>query len=462
MNKQKIILVVLFFGAIGSAQEFNDRTNLPPINISNAIQSAIQEHPQADIARDSIELAEQGVRGARADFLPTSGVSYDISQNKNPLALGLGLATMGTSGVNVSQSIFNLSSFFSYQASKERLKAATYSAASTDVRMAAQALGTYIEVLRLRLTLEFAKEHLDYLEDLRQSIQKGDLKGRATPDDLILIESEYGKVLTEKYKGIDQAKASESNFLRDTRLEAPKYFLVEPEPLSIPEGPEGVAAIGRAQNPGFKALEAGITANEKDVKAANAGYLPRVDAVASAYKFGRPGGDFKEYNIGGASVGITVTVPLFDPRRGPNIASRKIDQRLASSQLQNVINNWDAEVAKTYSQINIRNMGIKGLCDGLQNRLKTVESMRSRLVSQVTVQDLLFQKQELVKNGVNLFSEFLAEVLDTYNVHVLMGTIVQDIPEALNDSNRPAGPNPQLMGMEVYQNLLQRCTARGH
>jgi len=453
------LIIFLFLSIMTLISEAQDRSELPPIGISNVIKHALATLPQALIALENVEFARMGIESSRAELLPVASANYNFSANQNPISLGRGEVQIGSSGFSVSQSLINLPSVFAYRAAKERLNTAISNADGDAIKIASQAAISYVDVLKLRITLDLAAEHFEFISDLIKSIKEGDLKGRATENDLTMVVGAWGTAKSDQSHWTEEADKAENNFFQNSNVTAKDYFLVLPETLTVPT--EVVDAIETAlqKNPGLLAAHSRIQVAGKDVAAAKSTYLPRVDVVGSAYYVNRPVGDFKQLKMGGASVGIAVAVPLFDKKRGALVGTQKVKQRISNLQLEAETRSLTNNLKNVYVQNKQHKEGLNGLCHSLRNRLTTVESMRQEVLTKYTVQDLLKEKLALVKTAVDLNNELLSEVLDSYNVQVQMGTLMDNLPEPI-DTNMPKRPNPQLKGMESYQGLLDQCEGR--
>jgi outer membrane protein TolC len=451
------VLLGLFVCSAAIAQ-VPDRSKLPPIGIANVIEFALQAHPQAQIAADNVELAKQAVNSARADFKPGASASYNFSEIHNPVTSGLGDAQVGLAGVTVTQPLLNIGGFFNFQAAKERLEAAASNADAENLRVAIQATMTFVEVLKLRITLDLAAENYEYTKALIESMRSGELKDRASPSDLSVADTYWGSAVSAKSKVKSDARISENNFEKDTRLTAADYFLVLPEVLSCPRTRDEALQVASASNPKLLTAKTLAEAGKKDVKAAKMAYLPRVDAFASGYKMNRPVGDFKEVKMGGMSAGVNVTIPLFDSRRGPNIASQTIKQRIAARQVVDQSAIITNAIYNLYDQHQERHARLVGFCRSVKSGLEAVENMRGQLFSKYSVQELLNQKAALLNAGIQLNNEILAAVIDSFNVQLQMGTLLENLPAPV-DPNSPQ-PNPHLMGLNAYYGLLKHCEDR--
>lgn len=451
---------VLLFAFVCSAAhaQVPDRSKLPPIGIANVIEFALQAHPQAQNAVDSVELAKQAVNSARADFKPGASASYNFSEIHNPVTSGLGDAQVGLAGMTVNQPLLNFGAIFNYQAAKERLEAAASNADAENLRIAIQATMTYVEVLKLRINLDLAAENYEYVKNLIDSMKSGELKDRASQSDLTVADTFWGSAVSAKSKVKSDARISENNFVRDTHLTAADYFLVVPEVLSCPRTRDEALQIASASNPKLLTAKTLAEAGKKDIKAAKSAYLPRVDAFASGYKMNRPAGDFKEVNMGGVSAGVNVTVPLFDSRRGPNIATKTIQQRMAARLAVDQSVNISNAINNLYDQHEERHARLVGFCRSVKSGLEAVEKMREQLFSKYTLQELLNQKAALLNAGIQLNNEILAAVIDSFNVQVQMGTLLENLPAPVDPDS--AQPNPHLMGLNAYYGLLKHCEDR--
>lgn len=456
---RRLLALILLFVSVSAVatDEFNNRTMLPPISISNAIQNAMTSHPQARIATQNIEVAQQEMRGARSALLPVLNASGNYSELENPVNLGVGQAEIANAGLSGSQPLLDLSALYTYRASKLRLLAAGSAAESDQLRVASQAASTYFDVLKLRITLDLAKENYTYLESLLAEMRSGDLSVSA--NDIKLVEGAFGSALTNKHIWIQEKEIAENNFERDILMTAPDYFLLEPTALVIPEKADEAIKLAIAKNPALAAAQARKEAKERDEKAARMSYLPRADLSITTYDTNRPAGDFSAFKRHGTVATVTMTMPLFGGRRSSNLAREKALNEIAALTVEEQLANLTTGLENTYARIYQRTLRLQGLCRSLQSRVATVESMKTRLTKDVSVQDFLYQKDALLTNAISLNNEFLSDVLDSYSVNVQIGTLLQSLPAPMSPSAHEV-PNPQIMGVEVYNNLLTRCVDR--
>ena len=269
------------------------------LSLEEEMRGLVESHPQIQSKTKSVNSAEEGIRSARAGFLPTAKLGGDqgyeyIDSPDRRLTQGKPYSNnRATSSLTVTQKIFD---GFATDAAVEAAKA-SHSVSTTDLRATRQTTllegaSAYLDILRYTRLVTLARENerkvAEQLNLEDERVQKG---GGISSD-----------VLAAKQR-LQTAKARRVEFEGGFHTSAAKYSQVyghapevaalsdPPLPLDlIPETIEDSLDAAEKDNPSLQSATKTIDLNDERRRAAEAGYWPTLDLVGKAdYENGKNG-----------------------------------------------------------------------------------------------------------------------------------------------------------------------------
>ncbi len=278
--------------------------NAQAMSVQEAVQSAVDYHPEIKSAGNSKLSADEDVKQARGGYYPTvdlvAGYGRERSDNLNTRGLNPdGTRNHNKETLNYTQSELRLRQmlFDGFNTSNEVARTQAYATSrayytqATAQTVALRAVEVYLEVLKRRELLTLAKNNLQ--AHLRVNDQIGLRSERGVGSTADLDQSVARRALAEN--NLNTAEVD----LQDA--EANFYSVVGrfPDELETPASIKGLlpANLQEARtamlqdNPYLKSAQADIQAAEQQYEQAKSVFYPRLDAIASTGANNNIGGE---------------------------------------------------------------------------------------------------------------------------------------------------------------------------
>ncbi|MFD2643239.1 TolC family outer membrane protein [Pseudomonas japonica] len=293
------------------------------MSLQEAVQSAVDYHPEAKAAINSRLSADEDVKFARGGYYPSvdlvAGYGRERSDNTNTRGLNAnGTRNHNKETLNYTQSELRLRQmlFDGFNTSNEvaRTEAVVNSRAyylqATSQTVALRAIEVYLEVLKRRELVTLAKNNLQ--AHLRVNDQIGLRSERGVGSTADLDQSTARRALAENNLNtaeVDLADA-EANFFsvigrEADQLEAPSSIQGQ-MPASLGDARQDMLA----NNPYLKSAQADVQAAEQQYEVAKSPFYPRLDAELSTAANNNMGGEEGHANTDWRA-GVVMTYNLF-------------------------------------------------------------------------------------------------------------------------------------------------------
>ncbi|MDR0276926.1 MAG: TolC family outer membrane protein [Paucimonas sp.] len=293
------------------------------MSLQEAVQSAVDYHPEIHSATNSRLSADEDVKFARGGYYPSvdlvAGYGRERSDNINTRGLNPdGTRNHDKRTLNYTQSQLRLRQmiFDGFNTSNEvaRTQAVANSRAyylqATSQDIGLRAIEVYLELLKRRELVSLAKNNLQ--AHLRVNDQIGLRSERGVGSTADLDQSTARRALAENnlYTAEVDLSDAEANFFsvigRDPdQLEAPS-----PSAVEIPATLADARQEMLANNPYLKSAQADINAAEQQYEVAKSPFYPRLDAVLSTAANNNLGGEEGHANTDW-SAGVELNYNLF-------------------------------------------------------------------------------------------------------------------------------------------------------
>jgi len=403
--------VVLATGAATAATESLPRVE-GPVTMSQAVELALAHSRKVKAAAADQRAMRSMQREATAGFYPQASLNgYLATQNMVPNVYTSAGDTMARNyqvfGANHTQDL-NLTvmwplfsggrTYYGYKAARSRAEAAALMREGTELDVATQARLDYIAVVReqenARVAGDLARQTEERLRVSREEFEAG----RTARFTVLRDEAELANAVQFETQTRNQAALALVSLKTTLGLDlassiAPSEPLqYVPAPVSIEEGIQAALAA----HPEVRAAEKRVDAAQSEVRSAYGRYLPELSA-SWMYDWQKMRNRDMPYDSPeGYSVGLVLTVPLFDGFMRDN-AVQTAQARQEQAQEQAVL--AQQQISKAVHQAAL----------SLQAAEQTIEASRKG-VTQTEEQFRIVQERYASGRGIQL------EVLDAQTV----------------------------------------------
>lgn len=297
--------------------------NAQAMSLQEAMQSAVDYHPEIKAAGNSRLSADEDVKQARSGYFPSvdlvAGYGRERSDNLNTRGLNLdGTRNHNKETLTYTQSELRLRQmlFDGFNTANEvgRTQATAISRAyymqATSQSIALRAIEVYLEVLKRRELLTLAKNNLQ--AHLRVNDQIGLRSERGVGSTADLDQSTARRALAENNLNTAEVdlQDAEANFFSvigrmPDELEAPSSIKGE-----LPTTLQDARNEMLQNNPYLKSAQADVQAAEKQYEVAKSPFYPRLDAELSTAANNNLGGEPGHANTDWHA-GVVMTYNLF-------------------------------------------------------------------------------------------------------------------------------------------------------
>jgi outer membrane protein TolC len=325
----RLTLALLIFGG-GTlvstpvrAQQVSDT-----LRLDEAVQQALDENPQAQIARRAVDIAENNYSVGNAGFLPTLSGRADYTETiANSEQTFLGGETQNTDGARSTRSgagaelrwtVFDgLRPFAAYdrlEAERDRQKAATEEQLAV---LAADVIGGYYNVARLqqqltvlREAVAISRERLRIAEVRNEVGSASDLQVRQAQVDL---NADSAQVLRQEVE-LANAK-SRLNQLLGRSDEADTRYAVS-STIAVDEGLDYAALRDTAvqESPALAQAQEALRSAQAEQREVRSDFFPKIDLTTGVNysQLDSESGFVQQSNTTDITYGVSLTFDLFD------------------------------------------------------------------------------------------------------------------------------------------------------
>ncbi|WP_462402039.1 TolC family outer membrane protein [Pseudomonas sp. Marseille-QA0332] len=381
--------------------------NAQAMSLAEAIQNAVDNHPEVSSNRNSRLSADEDVKFARGGYYPSvdlvAGYGRQRSDNNNTRRVNAdGTTSRATETLNYRQAELRLRQmlFDGFNTANEvgRTEAVATSrayytqAVAQDVAL--RAIEVYLEVLKRRELLTLAENNLQ--AHLRVNDQIGLRSERGVGSTADLDQSRARRALAENNLETAQVNLAdaEANFYSAVgrmpdELEAPLDVQVQ-MPASLEEARQGLLE----SNPYLKSAQADVNAAEQQYKVAKSTLYPRLDAVLATGANNNLGGE-RGRSDNDWQAGVELSYNLF--RGGSDSARRQSDAH------------------KINQALDIRNNALRQLNENLTLAWNAMSNARKQLPSAREYAETTTRVRAAYQEQFGIGQRTLLDVLDSEN-----------------------------------------------
>jgi len=265
-------------------------TQVQAMNLTEAIQSTLDNHPEVHAGVNSRLSSDEEVKIAKGGYLPTVDllVGYGREYTDSPSTRGLNshnteTLTYGTSELRLRQMLFD---GFNTPNEVARTQAVVNSRAyrllGNAESLALRTVEVYLDVLKRREMLELARNNLQAHQRINDQIALRSQQGVGSTADLDQSEARLALAQNNFYTEQVNLADAEANFFSavgrmPSELEAPSSIRG-----TLPENLDGARSLVMDNNPYLKSAQADVHAAEKQYEVAKSPFYPRLDLELAA------------------------------------------------------------------------------------------------------------------------------------------------------------------------------------
>lgn len=329
------------------------------LTLDEAVDLALCNNPRIQSAWAAIKLQTGTLGQARAAYLPTlqATVSRVYSQTSYP---GNDLPAASNSGTTIYGGLsWRLFDFGGRAANvgmaREYLAAALASHDATLQSTLNDVIGAYFDALTAQATLDARQNAVKVAQATLDSAERREAKGAAPHSDTLQAETALAKASLTQSRANGRLRKSLAVLVNTLGLPSDTGLYLPPQ-LDAGETQTQTEALQAwldtaKQHPAIQAARLQWEASKRNVDAAKSEGLPTVDLTANRYNNGYPNQGLQPNHTHINTVGVALTVPLFDGfSRGYKIMSAQAQVNQKVAQLHETEHQIFRDVIKAHAE----------------------------------------------------------------------------------------------------------------
>jgi outer membrane protein len=371
-----------------------------PLSLKRAIEIALAADgsPKIALAEESIKLAQEQIKDARAALLPDIESSVnERRQTANLKAFGFNFPFPTIPGVapfsipdivgpfsvfdaraTAQQSIFNFADITRYKASKVNAAAVKWDYDTTKNHVAEQVARAYLTALRAAAALETAQANIDLSNALLKQAQNQKDAGTGTGIETVRAEVQLANDRQRLVVALNDNRRAGLNLMRamglklESTIQLTDKLSYTPVDLGTLEDALGGARKQRAE---LKAQHSREDYARMSYKATRAEILPSVGASADYGAIGLDPGNA----LGTYTYGVSVRVPIFNGgRRQVRAAEASIQLSQEQTRLRDLDQQVELEVRLAFDSVHSAATEVTTAREGVELSERELEQARRR------------------------------------------------------------------------------------
>ena len=376
--------------------------------LRDALVSAYNSNPTLTAERENLKATDANVAIAKAAGRPqisgTVGINKDLSRS-GILETNAKGPTLST-GLDISYPLFNGGSVRNnVRAAQTRVEAGRATLRAVEGDVFTNAVTAYMDVIRDRAIVELNQNNVKVLqtnlEATRDRFQIGDL----TRTDVAQSEARLQLGRSQLAESEGRLTASEATY-RQVVGHAPGALAPPPPLPPLPTTPDEAVQIALANNPDLFSISRQAIAAGYDVRVAEAGRLPTLNAVGSGTYVNELGGSLgNQPSTGGqTTIGLSANIPFF---QGGLPAARIRQAQAREGQVNEQVVGTERAVVQTaraaFATYDAAQKAIQAETVAVQANELALEGNRAeQTVGTRTIIEVLNAEQELLNSRVAL------------------------------------------------------------
>lgn len=403
-------------------------------SIHGAMAKAYQNNASLNSARAGVRVTDEGVAIAKSGWRPVIGASGGINYASQA---GLQITT-GSFGVQIQQSLFDgFQTLNNVRTSEARVRASNENLRNTEQNILFNAASAYLDVIRDRQIAVFRERNLEFLSEQVRAADSRFEVGEGTRTDVAQAQASRSAAVAQLSAARAQALSSEALYMQIVGEKPGRLEAASAVSRLLPGSIEQAFAVGLAEHPAIKANLHLVDAAAFQVKAAEGGLLPQLNAQAGVSRSfretatGLPGvGAPQDGTSDSASIGLNLTIPIYQGGRvSAQVRQSKESLGQARIEVDVVRDQVRQAVAAAWTQFVAAREVVaanRELVSAAQLALNGVSEERN--VGQRTTLDVLNAQADVIAAQINVASAERDVVAASY---AILSAIGQLSPERL-------------------------------
>lgn len=301
-----------------------------------------QEEPRLGIVAARVEIANARLKASRAGLLPQVVAQGSYSRNSTERTQPLPLVDNGTQfdgkryGINLQQPLFDLSRWRSFQSEQALVEQSGHETDRVVAELRGELLQRYLEAVAAEAALALARQEEETAVGQAEQTRALQSRQLAKVTDALLAEARVDALRARTVRAQADLEVARGSLATLTGLDSVRTLSLDGS-RSLPalEGPESrwqEAAAGQSAE--LKALQAAELRARRQVKQEQARRLPVLTLDGSYQDSNVDYNNLYSPRTRAASVGISVSVPLFTSGTiGAAISEARAQHRIAELEL---------------------------------------------------------------------------------------------------------------------------------
>jgi outer membrane protein TolC len=396
----------------------------PALTLAEAVDLALRQNPAIRRAGAGQEAAGARLREARAGWLPRLDVSERFVNGNNPVFVFGTLLEQGRftasnfalDALNAPDPVTNFRTsldatvaIFDQFRTRTRteqarldVEGASAEREATEQRLRFEVLRAYFGVLVAEASKGVVDEAVRSAEADKTRLADMFETGLVVASEVLAVEVQLAEYRQQQIQAAGDVAVAYATLYTTLGIpEEPAARLTSALPENAFEMPELAELAGEAlsRRPDYRQRQFELRAREEGVRGARGEYLPRVDAFAS---LGNSGDKFVN-GSGDYTVGVSLTVGLFDAGRAARVDQARAAREFADAELQAMRDAIRLEVVRAYQDFVAARARLEVAAKAIAQADETLRIVRDRHgAGLTTITEVLRAQTALVRARMNL------------------------------------------------------------
>ena len=427
------------------------------ISLRDAVQTAIQTNPDVGIVIERRRAVEYEVKQAKSALYPEVDVriAYGPEWVTDPATRARLRDNDNDSdvvrlprsevGITVRQLLFDgFAAVREIDRQEARVRSSSKRVRETSELVALEAIKAYLETLRQRELLELLINNVRIHENYLLLTRSNGSGGASSQADIEQAESRLASAHSYLAEAEGRLIDADSTYNRIVG-EEPKDLVRPAVPLNqLPQSLDSVVGLATDMNPTVRVLRADADIAEEALKAANAGFSPRLDLQLATNRAGNVGG-IRGGDIDGSAL-VVLTYNVF--RGGRDLArKRELAARLLESRqrLNRQLRLAEEKSRLSWNALQNARSRLSAIYLEVQANERVRNTYRQQFdIGQTSLLDLLDAENELFISKANQLKAEFIELFGSYRILATAGLLLTSLnlapanaPHTVDEGARP-------------------------
>ncbi|MCI5048990.1 MAG: TolC family outer membrane protein [Rickettsiales bacterium] len=396
----------------------------------DALRSAYLSNPEIKAQRRSMEQVNERVNQAISAFRPDISATYSKGRQKSSFAGSADASNdTETREINLVQPLFlGGSNYFTYESTKDEVKAARARLNSFEQNILLDAVVAYMDVVQNQAVLDLSENNAEVLEKQLQASKDRFKVGDVTRTDVAQSEARLSRAKSDVIQAKGDVEIALATFEQVMGYK-PENILLMPERFpDLPQNLDQAVEVAMDANPNLEAADRDKDAAENVVDARVGTILPQISLIGTMSRQ-EGAGVFGNSDFDNDSVRVNVTIPLY--RNGSDysrVRAAKLNARKLGFDATSTARQVRQAVIEAWESLQTASATIDAVQENIRAAEIALDGVRQEnQYGSRTVLDVLDAEQELFGARVNLVRAQRNRVVSFYNMLLVLGQLNPDI-----------------------------------